>query len=262
MGFWSLQSIPNRKNTNQKWKYMGTTLWTLGFQYKQVVNVNGFPDFRSLLDNDQPGGRELPNFRVEKGRFSGKTVCFPENRFILSGIRSNSRETISFFRETDTLPTGIGPFFRKIGQIPGKQYRSSGKQVHFRLESGHISGKTICFPENIPILQGNWVISRRTASVFREKDLLPIAIIQFPLEIGLFSGKQHHSSGKQAYFPENRIVFPEKRPVAGGNYLLSVGNGFISRRTGPFFRETDQVPSINASFLPGNHPVSVSKPVL
>jgi hypothetical protein len=100
----------------------------LGFQYKQVVNVNCFPDYVSILDNDQSGAGELANFKVEKGRFPGKTVCFPENKFILPGNWPNFRETSSFLSETGTFPTGIGSFFREIGNIPGKQDHSSGKK--------------------------------------------------------------------------------------------------------------------------------------
>ncbi|HEY8894518.1 MAG TPA: hypothetical protein VIM79_06870, partial [Niastella sp.] len=79
--------------------------------------------------------------------------------------------------------------------------------------------------------------------------LLPIGIIQFPLEIGLFSGKQDHSSGKSYYFPENSIIFPEKRAVATGSYLIPIGNGAISWRKEPFFRETDHLPNEKHHFL-------------
>jgi hypothetical protein len=185
----------------------------LGFQYKQVVNVNCFPDYVSILDNDQSGEGELPNFEVEKGRFPGKTVCFPENRFILPGNWPTSRETRSLLSVKGTFPGGIRSFFRETGQIPRKQDHSSGKQEYIpensisfpekQFNSRRIflfSGKLGYFPENsisfpgkravaswnYPFSVGNWFISRETALFFRETSLFP--------------GEQYHISGKTIRF--------------------------------------------------------------
>ena len=197
-----------------------------------------------------------------------KWVLFPEKQFV-------SRRN--------------GSFFREIGQFSGKQDHCYQEKVHFQLELNHSSGKSAKFPGNKIIhpgnkfisrktasyfrknglfrgedyfFPGNWVISRRTASVFREKESLPVGIIHFPLEIGLFSGKQHHSSGKQAYFPENSSIFPEKWYVTRWQLLISVGIGATSRKTVSFFRETDRENQRMGSLFPEKRPVSTSKVVL
>jgi hypothetical protein len=137
---------------------------------------------------------------------------------------------------------------RENGLYSGESYYSSGELIHFRLELSQFSGKTVCFPENRSILPGNFKFSRRIISFLRRIDPFPNGNESVLRENSLFPGESNHFSGKLSYFPENNISFPGKRSVANGNYLIPVGNRFISRRIISFLREISLFPGESYRF--------------
>jgi hypothetical protein len=99
----------------------------------------------------------------------------------------------------------MGSNFRENSLFPGESTNFFGKQRYFPENSIDFPGKRSVASGNYPIPIGNWFISRRTVPFFREIELFPgeqyrfsgktvqcrLAIIQFPLENGQFSGEQY-----------------------------------------------------------------------
>jgi hypothetical protein len=183
-------------------------------------------------------------FPGEQVHSSGKSANFPGNhiislwnrsisrwnRIILPGNRPNSRETISFFRETSLFPgeqyhisgkTVYFPenitFFRETELFPGEQHQFSGKKGSCQQQLSISHWKLVYFPGNSTILPGKKFVSRKTASHFRKKIYFQVEIIQLLLESDSFPGESYRFPGKMNCLMELYIVTKKNYAVLNGN---------------------------------------------